>query len=241
MFSRAREIYQQTRKPIDNFWTVYLSRPPAALFVALLEKTRATPNQITFLSFFVGLASAALLALTRGHLTLLAAALLFQLAYVLDCVDGMLARARKTSSPQGHLLDFLMDELKALAFFGAASLRLYFETGSVWFLVLGALGQVALASGLSLTTFLRRPEIAGPPPASPADPTARPLPIRLLEGIAKFLVHYPSYLLYVAIANRLDLYFYAYLGVNLLYYARSLLGLMLRFGRPDAPSETARP
>jgi phosphatidylglycerophosphate synthase len=139
MFSRARDIYRLTRKPVDNFWTVYLSRPPAALFVALLEKTPATPNQITFLSFFVGLASAVLLALSRGHLSLLAAALLFQLAYTLDCVDGMLARARRTSSPQGHLLDFLMDELKALAFFGAASLRLYFETGSVWFLVLGAL------------------------------------------------------------------------------------------------------
>lgn len=236
MISRAREIYRQTRKPIDNVWTAYLSRPPAALVVALIEKSPLTPNQVTLLSFLVGMGSAAMLALTRGHLWLILAALVFQFAYVLDCVDGMLARARQIASPQGHLLDFLMDELKALAFFAAASLRLYFESGEAHFLILGVLGQVALASGLSLTTFTRRPEIAGPAPAPGAAPAPRPLPLRVVEGIAKFLVHYPSYLLYVAAANRLDLYFYAYLGVNTLYYARTFLGVALKFGRPSTPA-----
>jgi phosphatidylglycerophosphate synthase len=231
MFARAREVYQQTKKPIDNFWTAYLSRPVAAVFVAWFEPTRITPNQVTLLSFLVGMLSAFWLALMPGHWALIVGALLFQFAYVLDCVDGMLARARKTSSPQGHLLDFLMDELKAIAFLGAIALRLYFETQQSYYLILGVVGLVALSSGLSLTTFTRRPEMLPQPLATNETPTLRPLHIRLIEGVAKFLIHYPSYFLYVAIANRADLYLFAYMGINLLYYARTFLSVALRAGR----------
>lgn len=241
MFTRAKEIYLQTRKPIDNFWTAYLSRPFAAIFVAWLEPKRITPNQVTILSFLVGIASAAWLALVLGHWALIVGALLFQLAYVLDCVDGMLARARKIASPQGHLLDFLMDELKAMAFFGAVSIRLYRETAEVLYLFVGVLGLVALASGLSLTTFTRRPELAQPTSEAPASPPKpRPLPIRLLEAGAKFLIHYPSYFLYVAIFNYAQGYLFVYAGINALYYARTFLGVVLRMGRGSpAPAPAA--
>ena len=231
MFARAREVYQQTKKPIDNFWTAYLSRPVAAVFVAWFEPTRITPNQVTLLSFLVGMLSALWLALVPGHWALIVGALLFQFAYVLDCVDGMLARARKTSSPQGHLLDFLMDELKAIAFLGAIALRLYFETLQALYLILGVIGLVALSSGLSLTTFTRRPEMLPPAPATVETPAPRALPVRVVEGVAKFLIHYPSYFLYVALANRADLYFFAYIAINLLYYARTFLSVALRAGR----------
>jgi phosphatidylglycerophosphate synthase len=247
MFARAKEVYQQTKKPIDNFWTAYISRPPAAVFVAWFEPTRITPNQVTLLSYFVGMLSVVWLALVPGHWALIVGALVFQLAYILDCVDGMLARARKTSSPQGHLLDFLMDELKAIAFLGAVSYRLYAETSQVYFLYGGLFGLVALSSGLSLTTFTRRPEMltAGnreqgtgngeekPKAAESAVPAKRGGPIALIESVAKFCIHYPSYFLYVAIFNRADIYFYVYIAVNALYYARTLLSVALRAGRPS--------
>jgi phosphatidylglycerophosphate synthase len=238
MFSRAKEVYQQTKKPIDNFWTAYISRPPAAVFVAWFEPTKITPNQVTLLSYFIGMISVGWLALVPGHWALIVGALLFQLAYILDCVDGMLARARKTSSPQGHLLDFLMDELKAIAFLGAVSYRLYAESGQVYFLYGGLFGLVALSSGLSLTTFTRRPEMAvvAAPSSGSVIPVVKPRDDgggikRLLESVAKFCIHYPSYFLYVAIANRADIYFYVYIAVNALYYARTLLSVALRAGR----------
>ena len=52
-----------------------------------------------------------------------------ELSYVLDCVDGQLARLRGTSSPVGAHFDFLMDELKAFLLVGATAARLWGESG----------------------------------------------------------------------------------------------------------------
>jgi hypothetical protein len=45
------------------------------------------------------------------------------------------------------------------------------------------------------------------------------------------VVHYPSYIWLCAAVNRIDIYFWAYVGVNALYLARCLLQIMLRLGR----------
>ena len=48
---------------------------------------------------------------------------------------------------------------------------------------------------------------------------------------AKFVIHYPSYILFAAIAGRLELYFYPYVAVNALYAVKAFLGVSVRFGR----------
>ena len=156
--------------------------------------------------------------------------LVFELSYVLDCADGMLARVRGIASPAGHLLDFLMDELKAFAILAAISVRLAMEHDEVLFLQIGLFGLVMLASGTALTTFLRRPEIAGPTPAPAASPRSLSA-IVILERIAKFLIHYPSYIWAAALAGRIDLYLYPYVIVNALYAGKTLAGVALKFGR----------
>jgi hypothetical protein len=55
--------------------------------------------------------------------------------------------------------------------------------------------------------------------------------VRVVEGCAKFLIHYPSYLLYVALSGHLELYLYPYVAVNALYAARAFSSVALRFGR----------
>jgi len=55
--------------------------------------------------------------------------------------------------------------------------------------------------------------------------------LRLAESIGKLLIHYPSYILYAAIAGRIDWYFYVYIGVNAVYALRAFAGVALRFGR----------
>jgi phosphatidylglycerophosphate synthase len=166
-----------------------------------------------------------------GHGGLIAAVAVYQFSYVLDCADGMLARWRGIASPAGHLLDFLMDELKAFAILAAAAIRLHFEQPHQPFLLLGVGGLVALASGIALTSFQRHPAIA--PPAGAGTPSRSLVAklVRVVEGIAKFLIHYPSYILYVALAGRLELYLYPYLAVNVLYAAKAWLAVALRFGR----------
>jgi hypothetical protein len=227
----AREVYQKTKKVPDLFWNRFVCRPLAAVLVSAVQGTRVTPNQITLASFVVGMSSAGLLVFLPGHVGLIAAVLVYQASYVLDCADGMLARWRGVASPAGHLLDFLMDELKAFALLAAAAARLHFEHPEQPYLLLGLGGLVALASGIALTSFLRHPEIA--PPKSTAEPSRSPIAraVRLVESIAKLVIHYPSYILYVALAGRLEWYFYPYLIVNTAYAAKAWLGVALRFGR----------
>lgn len=248
-----REIYRRTRKRPDLAWNTYVARPPAAVVVALVAPTRVTPNQLTLAALGVAAIAAALIIGAPGYAGLLAAIVVYQLSYVLDCADGMLARLRGIASPSGHLLDFLMDELKAFLILGAVGARLYrepgarwaFPPGSPWWLLLTVAGLVCLASGIALTTFLRRPEIAGPPVAAPAAAVTAPRsPVRLalgaLERIAKLCIHYPSYILLVALVGRLELYFFPYLVVNALYALRALAQVALRFGRSDwAPLDGA--
>lgn len=228
----AREVYQRTKKVPDLFWNRFVCRPLAAVLVDALRGTRVTPNQITLASFLVGLVAAGLMVAVPGHLGLLVAVLVYQFSYVLDCADGMLARWRGIASPSGHLLDFLMDEIKAFLILGAAAMRLHFERHSEVFLLLGIVGLVALASGIALTSFQRHPEIAGPR-SSNVEPPRTPLArvVRAIEGVAKLLIHYPSYILYVAIAGRLEWYLYPYIAVNMLYAGRAWLGVAVRFGR----------
>ncbi|HTA94475.1 MAG TPA: CDP-alcohol phosphatidyltransferase family protein [Polyangiaceae bacterium] len=236
----AAEVYRKTRKVPDLFWNAYVCRPIAAVLVNAVQGTRLTPNQITISAVFVALLSVALLLALPGHAGLIAAVVVFELSYVLDCADGMLARWRGTASPVGHLLDFLMDELKAFLLLAAVAVRLYLEQRDVRCLLLGLFGLVALASGIALTTFMRRPEVVGEasPGAANAASVASGAPkslvrrvIGLIESGAKFLIHYPSYLLYVALVGRIELYFLPYIAVNALYAARAFAGVAWRFGR----------
>ena len=229
------DIYRLTKKTPDLFWNEYVCRPVAAVVVLAVRGTRVTPNQITLAAFVVAMAGAGLLVALPGHLGLLIAIVVFQLSYVLDCADGMLARLRGTQSIKGGLFDFLMDEIKAFVMLAATALRLFREDPDPRYLMLGLIGLVCLASGVALTTFLRRPEIAGPlEPGATAPAASRSLVRRavgVVESGAKFLIHYPSYILYAAVAGRIEVYFYPYVAVNALYFVRALGQVAMRFGR----------
>ena len=230
----AVEVYRKTRKTPDLFWNMYVCRPIAAVLVDGVKGTKITPNQITLMSYVVAMAAAALLVFMPGYVGLVVAVGVYQASYVLDCADGMLARWRGIQSTPGHLLDFLMDELKAFAILAAAAVRLYQESGSDVFLLIGLGGLVCLASGIAMTTFERRPEIAPPKPADAAVGPQRSLVQRLMGlpfAVAKFLIHYPSYILIAALVGRLEVYLYPYVLVNAVYMLRSLAVVTLKFGR----------
>lgn len=231
----SAEIYRATKKTPDFLWNLYVCRPLAAVVVRLVDRWSITPNQITLISMVVAAASIAMLLVLPGYRGLVIAIVVYELSYVLDCADGMLARWRRTQSPAGHHLDFLMDEIKAFGMLGAAAVRLYFERTDVRLLFVGLFGLVCLASGIALTTFLRRPEIAGTEQAVAQSATARKSPVRrligLVESAARFAIHYPSYILFTAIAGHLELYFFPYVAVNALYAVRAFTSVALRFGR----------
>ena len=240
MPSEIAAIYRASKKKHDiNWFTEWVARPPAAVVVYLLRNTQLTPNQVTFGSALVAAGACAMFVVQPGSWAwVIAAALVFEFSFVLDCADGMLARLRKRASPLGHLLDFLMDELKAMLLFAAIAVRLWRETGDERLLVVGLAGLFCLAAGLSLTSFTRRPEYGAKAPTEdgqPAEVGKRRGPIGLVlnvfEWAARVVVHYPQYLWLVAAVNRLDIYFWAYAGVNALYFAMTFLKIFVRLGR----------
>lgn len=246
MWSEIVAIYRASKKSNDiNWFTAHIARPPAAVAVYFASKTRITPNQITFLSVVVAAAACAMWIALPGYAALVAGALVFELSFVLDCADGQLARLRRTASPLGHLLDFLMDELKAMLILGSIAVRLWRESGDERLLLVGLGGLFCLAAGISLTTFTRRPEYAPPSDGRAAGPAApRRGPLAAVEWIARVLVHYPQYIWICALAGRIDVFFWAYVAVNALYLAKTFAGVLLRLGRfaPAAPvAATATP
>lgn len=239
MASEIAAIYRASKKKQDiNWFTEWIARPPAAVVVYVLRNTRITPNQITFGSALIAAAACALFIAWPSWTGLIVAAAIFEFSFVLDCADGQLARHRKIASPIGHLLDFLMDELKAMLLFGAVAVRLWRHTADDRLLLVGLGGLFCLASGIALTSFMRRPEYGAKQmteDGQPAEVGKRRGPVGMVlntfEWAARFVVHYPQYLFICAVANRIDIYFWAYAGVNVLYLAMSLLKILLKLGR----------
>lgn len=161
--SRARggiaALYRATRKRDDMRFNTYVCRPLAAVFVYALRETRVAPNQVTFFSLALSGVAVALLVFVPWPLGLWLGVAVYELSYVFDKVDGMLARSRGIQSATGHLLDFLMDEIKAFSILAAVATGAYLETGRVELLFWGLVGVVCLASGIGMTTFQRRPEV----------------------------------------------------------------------------------
>jgi phosphatidylglycerophosphate synthase len=97
---------------------------------------------MTALTFLVGLTSG-LVSAIGGYGAFLAGALLFQLASVLDGVDGELARLRFQESPRGEWLDTVCDDLTNVAYFAGLTAGLW-RSGSPTWLVTCGLAVLAL-------------------------------------------------------------------------------------------------
>lgn len=94
---------------LKSWWAALMVLPLANRLVVLtITKTTITPNQITFVSVLLRLgAAASFLGNSHGHL--LAGAGCYYLAYLLDCVDGPVARLTGASSEFGRYFDHLSD------------------------------------------------------------------------------------------------------------------------------------
>jgi hypothetical protein len=251
MLGKGWQIYKDTRKKHDLVFNVYLMRPIAAQIVAIVAPTGVTPNQVTLINLFIFVVAGALLvALPTATGGIIAIGVL-EASYCLDCVDGMLARHKKIASKEGHLFDFFTDELKALLLAAVLGIRLWrggglgldgqmWPAGSPSFLLAGIAGAVILASAVSLTNFVRRPELSGKETTVEAhyethvekkSSSIVGRVAQLVTTFLRFLNHYPSHIWLFALAGRLDVFFWIYVAINLLYLARGWLGIILRFGR----------
>jgi phosphatidylserine synthase len=118
--NEARLRLKMANRANDGFFSVFVLRKFSKLFTWAAVRLRVTPNQITLISFGIGLLSA--YAFSRGNFwSIFTGALLLQLSIIVDCVDGELARYTRKFSQLGAWLDAITDRIKEyLVFFGLA-------------------------------------------------------------------------------------------------------------------------
>ena len=104
----------------DGFFSVFFLRKFSKILTWLAVKVGATPNQVTLISFAIGLYSAYSFSL-GGFWNLFLGAVLLQLSIIVDCVDGELARYTRKFSQLGAWLDAVTDRVKEyMVFLGLA-------------------------------------------------------------------------------------------------------------------------
>jgi hypothetical protein len=253
MLATVARVYRETRKKHDQVFNAYVMRPIAAVVVAAIAPTRAIPNQVTIVNLAVFVVAAAMLVALPSWRGGLAAVAALEVSYCLDCVDGMLARYKGLASKTGHLFDFFTDELKAVLLVGALAVRSWRSGGLGWdgqmwsagdprFLLAGMAGVTVVASALSLTNFVRRPELSGRETTveayyetvgAPGSPSAVRRALSAAATFVRWLNHYPSHIWMWALLGRMDAYLWLYVGLNAAYLVRGWIGLVLRFWRRE--------
>ncbi len=128
----------------------YVYYPIARALVRVLVKTPITANQVTLAQPVIA-ALAGYLITFNDWRYLVAGALVFELRSCLDCVDGTLARAKQTSSPNGHALDAMCDWLSVVFLYLGIFFHFYFTPppSGAWeaYLPMGAIIGLSLFQG----------------------------------------------------------------------------------------------
>ncbi|MBX7167148.1 MAG: lipopolysaccharide biosynthesis protein [Pirellulales bacterium] len=122
---------------LGNSYARWVARPVALQVTRLVAPWGLTAHQATGLALVVAIAAAGCLAVGTPS-ALLAGAVLLQLWYVLDHVDGQLARFRRTASLDGVQLDYLMHHV----------VHLLVPLGLGWGVFRTTLNPVWMAAGL---------------------------------------------------------------------------------------------
>ena len=122
---------------IEEFFDLFYYRPLAFLLVKIVYRTNITPNQLTIIAIFFGLASGFVYATGLPN-ALIYGAILFMLFNVVDCSDGMLARLKKNGTPAGRIIDGIADYLSTAAVFVGLGIGYPDHTysHSLWWLLL---------------------------------------------------------------------------------------------------------
>jgi phosphatidylglycerophosphate synthase len=133
-----RALLNSAVKANDGFFTTFFVSPYSKYIARWAARRGWTPNGVTTLSVAVGFVAAAAFA-TGERAGMVAGALLLQLAFTLDCVDGQLARYTRTFTKLGAWLDSIFDRTKEYAVFAGLAIGASQAGDHVWLLAGAAL------------------------------------------------------------------------------------------------------
>lgn len=127
-----------------------LYRIAAKPIARLLVKTPVTANFVTYATFFIAIVSAYCFS-RDTYLCNLIGIVVFQIALLLDFVDGEIARAKNTVSCYGDWVDSILDRLKDVVIVGGIAWGLAHESWILGFMLISArlmVGSMALITNL---------------------------------------------------------------------------------------------
>jgi len=120
-----------TKTKDDEWWSSFVTSPMAiGLNYLAVDIKWLTPNKITLISFITAIIAAVFI-IFGGNQNFIIAALLIHLSHVFDCMDGQMARYRKTTSVVGGYYDKLTDEIQVALWFGATAYAAFSQTQQV--------------------------------------------------------------------------------------------------------------
>ncbi|TNH30057.1 CDP-alcohol phosphatidyltransferase family protein [Micromonospora orduensis] len=126
-------------KEKDDFFSTYFVSTWSPYLVRVAARLRLTPTGVTVISVLFALAAAVLFGV-GGRLALVSGAVLLYLGFVLDCVDGQLARYTRNFSAWGGWLDTMADRAKEyLVYAGLGFGVSHAGLGNGWALAIAAM------------------------------------------------------------------------------------------------------
>lgn len=134
--AKVRKSFNRT---VRNELTVtWFGRPLANLITPFFYNREWTANQVSALRIVIAAVGVCLLAIP-GYAWGIIGAVIFYTVFVLDCVDGNIARLRNQVSFYGKFIDGLADFIFVLAAPTAAGIALWLQDAQSPFLIIGAL------------------------------------------------------------------------------------------------------
>jgi phosphatidylglycerophosphate synthase len=155
-----KKLFNSLKGEFEGFVDRFFNRKVSRWFTRIFLAIGFSPNAITILASLIGLVAAAGFGVGTYNAGIVAA-LLFQLAAIIDCCDGEVARLTFTESPFGAWLDIAMDNVVHMAIFAGIAVGSYVHlAGSDGAWVPLALGAAAvIGNGLSFWLVTRAQKI----------------------------------------------------------------------------------
>jgi hypothetical protein len=171
-----RELLNSAVKGSDGFFTTFFVSTYSKYIARWAARRGLTPNQVTLISAAVGVLAAAGFA-TGERPGMVAGAVLLYFAFVLDCVDGQLARYTRQFSKLGAWLDSIFDRTKEYVVFAGVAIGASRTGDPVWLLAGAALTLQTARHGIDFSYPVSQHQVIAAAPQPPIeDPLDGPRP-----------------------------------------------------------------
>lgn len=139
-YNYRKSLKEENKLQFNKYIVInkYINRPLASLLVRVVYNTNITPNQISVFSFVLGVIGA-IFFISGKYYGFVLGGVFVQLSSIVDCADGMLARARGVCCEYGAYLDIFLDRLNEFIILIGISIGLYLSLNNFSLLVISGL------------------------------------------------------------------------------------------------------